>query len=168
MTPTTISACVNKFNEGFDIVGIPQIKLEPKNYVGKCASTLRENIFKPLFFKREVLRHVGVFRPEYVLCDDLDMMIRVISSGYRLGVIDVKNGHIIHDEDNKLRSILRKTLLARKPYKKLQNNHGQKLDQLTRKHSQRKRILSILLKQPVLIPGVLFIMLVRFVARRMP
>lgn len=168
MTPTTVSVCVNKFDEVFDMVGIPQIKLEPKNYMGRCVSILRENIFKPLFFKREVIEHVGLFCHEYVLCDDLDMIIRALLGGYRLGVIDVKDGYIIHDEDNSLTGILRKTFLTRKSYKKLQNNYGQKLDILTRKHSQRRRIFRILIKQPILIPGTLLVMLIRFVIRRIP
>ena len=168
MTPTTISACVSKFDEGFDMVGIPQIKLEPKNYVGKCASILRENIFRPLFFRREVLEHVGLFRHEYVLCDDLDMLIRAFLGGYRLGVIDVKDGYIIHDEDNSLTGILRKTFLSRNSYKKLQNNYGRKLDILTRKHSQRRRIFGIMIKQPILIPGTFLVMLIRFIIRRIP
>lgn len=168
MTPTTISACVNKFEEGFELVGIPQIKSDQKSYRAKCASLLRENIFKPLFFQRKVLEHVGLFHPEYVLCDDLDMVMRVLTSGYRLGVIDTRDGHIIHKENNSLTSILQKTFFVRKPYKKLQNNYGQELDILTRKQSQRKRIFELLVKDPMLIPGTLLVMLIRFTVRRIP
>ena len=168
MTKTTISACVNKFKEGFGIVGIPQIKLKPKRYLERCASILKENIAKPLFFKREVLEKVGVFRKECVLCDDLDLLIRAFSAGYELGLIDLDDGYILHDETNSLTSIFRKILLGRKSYKKLQAEYGPKFDVLTRKQSQRKRILKILIKQPVLIPGTLFIMLVSFVGRRIP
>jgi len=168
MTPTTISACINKFKEGFEIVGIPQIKVEPKGYFERCASILRENIAKPLFFKREVLEIVGIFRQEYILCDDLDLLIRAFSAGHKFGIIDVKNGYILHDETNSLISMLRKTLLGRRSYKKLRAEYGTNLDILTRKHSQRKRILNILVKQPVLIPGTLFIMFFLFVVRRIP
>jgi len=168
MTPPTISACINKFKEGFGIVGIPQIKVEPKSYFEKCASILRENIAKPLFFKREVLEIVGIFRTEYVLCDDLDLLIRAFSAGYKLGIIGVEDGYILHDETNSLTSMLRKTFLVRRSYKKLQAEYGANLDVLTRKHSQRKRILNILVKQPVLILGTLFIMFVLFVVRRIP
>jgi glycosyltransferase involved in cell wall biosynthesis len=168
MTPTTISATINKFKEGFEIVGIPQIKVEPKSYFERCASILRENIAKPLFFKREVLEKVGMFRPEYILCDDLDLLIRAFSAGYKLGIIDVKDGYILHDETNSLTGMLQKTFLARRSYKKLQAEYGTNLGILTRKYSQRKRILNILVEQPVLILGTLFIMLVLFVVRRMP
>jgi len=168
MTPPTIAACINKFKEGFEIVGIPQIKVRPKRYFERCASILRENIAKPLFFKREVLEKIGIFRSEYVLCDDLDLLIRAFSAGYKLGVIDVKDGYISHDETASLTSMLQKTFLARKSYKRLQAEYGTNLDTLTRKHSQRKRILDILVEQPVLIPGTFFMMFVLFVARRVP
>jgi len=168
MTATTISACIKKFKEGFEIVGIPQIKVEPKNYVERCVSILRENIAKPLFFKREVLEKAGIFRTEYALCDDLDLLIRAFSAGYKLGIIDIKDGYIVHDETSSFTSMLRKTFLARKSYKKLQTRYGTKLDALTRKNSQRKRILNILVKRPILILGTLLIMLVLFAVRRIP
>ena len=168
MTPTTISACIRKFKEGFEIVGIPQIKVEPKSYFERCASILKENVAKPLFFKREVLEKIGIFKPEYVLCDDLELLFRAFSAGYKLGIIDVKDGHILHDETNSLTPMLRKTLLTRKSYKKLQASYGTDLDVLTRKYSQRKRIFDIVVKQPLLIPGTLCIMLVLFIVRRIP
>jgi GT2 family glycosyltransferase len=167
MSPTTISACVDKFRDGFEIVGIPQIKVEPKRYFEKCASILRENIAKPLFFKREVLEKVGTFRTEYVLCDDLDLLIRAFAAGYELGIIDMNDGCILHDE-NSLTGMLRKTFLVRKSYKKLQKKNRTKLDALTRKHSQRKRILKVLLTKPILLPGTLLIIFILFFVRRLP
>jgi glycosyltransferase involved in cell wall biosynthesis len=168
MTPPTISACVNKFREEFDIVGIPQVKFKPDTYIERCISIQRENVAKPLFFKREVLERVGLFRPEYVLCDDLDMLIRVQAAGYRYSMIDPKDGCILHDETNSLTSTFQKTILSRKPYKKLQAMYSSKLDSITRKHSQRKRIMRELIPRPTLIPGVLLVMPILFVARRMP
>lgn len=168
MTPPTISACVRKFKEGFDIVGIPQIKLKRNKYIEKCISILRENVAKPLFFKKEVLENVGLFRPEYVLCDDVDILIRALSAGYKYGIIDAKNGYILHDETNTLTSIFKKTLHARKSYKKLQSKYGQIFDSVTRKHTQRKRIFRELTAHPILIPGALLTMLILFVARRIP
>jgi len=168
MTPTTISACVDKFSEGFEIVGISEFKQEPKRYLERCASILRENVAKTLFFKREALEKVGTFRKEYVLCDDLDLLIRAFSAGCKLGMVEAKNGYILHDETNSLTSRLRKTFLARKSYKRLQAQYARKMDMLTRKHSQRKRILRILTKEPILTPGVLLIMLILFAGRRMP
>jgi hypothetical protein len=46
--------------------------------------------------------------------------------------------------------------------------YGQTLDELTRKPTERKRILKMLLERPDLIPGVSFVMFVCFLARRMP
>jgi len=168
LSPTAISASVSKFNEGYDIVGIPAIKSKPRTYMAKCISMTRLGGANILFFRREVLQKVGLFRHEYALSDDLDMLIRVFSRGYRLGMVDPKEGCMIHDETNQLGSILRKTLFARKPYKNLQEKYGQTLDGLTQKPTERKRILKILLEDPVLIPGVFFVMSVLFLARRIP
>jgi hypothetical protein len=168
MTPPTISACVSKFNEGFDIVGIPQIKSKQQGYFEKCISILRENVAKPLFFKREVLEKIGLFRPEYVLCDDVDILIRAFSAGYKYNMINVENGYILHDETNTLTSIFKKTLFSRKAYKKLRNKHGSNFDSMTRKHTQRKRVLRELIACPVLIPGALLTMVILFVVRRIP
>jgi len=168
MTPPTISACVSKFNEGFDIVGIPQIKSKQQGYFEKCISILRENVAKPLFFKRTVLEELGLFRPEYTLCDDLDILIRAQAAGYKYDIINPKEGYILHDETNSLRSILQKTLLARRAYKKLHIEYGLKLDLITRKHSQRKRIFKELKSKPTQILGVVLVMSVLFVARRIP
>jgi glycosyltransferase involved in cell wall biosynthesis len=168
LSPTAISASVSKFNEGFDMVGIPAIKSEPKTYMAKCISMTRLGGANILFFRRDVIQKVGLFRHEYALSDDLDLLIRVFSKGYRLGMINKGDGYMIHDETNQLGSVLRKTLFARKPYKKLQNAYGQTLDTLTQKLTERKRILKTLLEQPDLIPGVLLVMSVCFVARRLP
>lgn len=168
LNPSTVSASVNKFKEGFDMVGIPAFKSIPKTYMGKCISMLRRGGANLLFFRRDVLQKVGLFRPEYALSDDLDLLIRVFSKGYRLGMLNSNDGYLIHDETNQLSSVLKKTLFARKPYKNLQTKYGQVLDLLTRKPDERKRILKILLEQPALIPGVLLVMLVCFVARRIP
>jgi hypothetical protein len=83
-------------------------------------------------------------------------------------MVDPKKGYMIHDETNQLGSVLRKILFARKPYKNLQEEYGQTLDALTQKPNERKRILKILLEQPILIPGVSLIMFVSFLARRIP
>ncbi|MGB9756358.1 MAG: glycosyltransferase family 2 protein [Candidatus Bathyarchaeales archaeon] len=168
MAPPTISACVRKFKEGFDIVGIPQIKLQKDRYIEKCISILRENVAKPLFFKREVLDRIGLFCPEYVLCDDLDVLIRAKMGGYKYGMINLKEGYILHDETNSMRAIFQKTFLSRKSYKRLQIKYGSKLDIITRMYSQRKRILRELESQPTCIPGALLVMLILFAARRVP
>jgi glycosyltransferase involved in cell wall biosynthesis len=168
LSPNAISASVKKFTEGFDVVGIPAIKSEPRNYMAKCISMTRLGGANILFFRREVLQKIGLFHDEYALSDDLDLLIRVFSKGYRLGMIEQSDGYLIHDESNELGSVLRKTLFVRNPYKKLQNTYGQTIDTLTRKPTERKRIFKILLEQPDLIPGVLLVMSVCFVARRVP
>ena len=168
LSPTAISASVSKFNEGYDVVGIPAIKSIPRTYMAKCISITRLGEGNLLFFRRSVLQDVSLFNSEYALSDDLDLLIRVFSKGYRLGMVDPKEGYLIHDETNLMSSVIRKTLFARKPYKNLQEKYGQVLDKLTRKPTERKRILKILIHQPNLIPGVSFIMFVCFLARRIP
>jgi len=168
LSPTAISACVFKFKKGFDIVGIPAIKSKPQGYMAKCISLTRLGDAKLLFFRRDVLQKVGLFHTKYILCDDLDMLFRVFSRGYKLGFIDMEDGYLIHDETNRLGSLLRKTLFARKAYKNLQIRYGEGLDLITRKPTERKRIFEILLKQPALAPGVLLVLFICFVARRLP
>ena len=97
------------------------------------------------FFRRNVLEDVGLLRPEYALSDDLDLFIRVFRKGYRLGMVDSKEGYMIHDETNELSSILRKIILGRKSYKNLEEEYGQTVDALTQKPNERKRIVKILL-----------------------
>jgi len=168
LSPSAIFASVKKFNEGFDVVGIPAFKSVPKTYLSKCISVTRLGGGNLLFFRRSVLQKVGLFRPEYALSDDLDILIRVFSQGYRLGMVDSKDGYLIHDETNQLSSVLRKTLFVRKPYSNLQAKYGQTLDTLTQKPGERRRILKLVVEQPVLIPGVLFVLFVLFLARRVP
>ena len=168
MTPPTISVCVNKFKEGFDIVGIPQIKIKNKRYIEKCISILKENIAKPLFFKRKVLEDIGLFNPEYILCDDADILARAFSAGYKYAIIDVKMGYILHDETNTLTGVFRKTLWSRKAYRKLRKKYSLNFDLMTRKHTQRKRVMRELIERPTLIIGTLLVMLILFIVRRMP
>lgn len=168
MSPSTISASVGKFKQGFDVVGIPSVKAESKGYLAKCVSVTRLGGAELKFFRRSVLQDVGLFRPEYALSDDLDLFVRIFRKGYRLGMVDPKEGYMIHDETNELGSVLRKILFARKPYKNLQGEYGQTLDTLTQKPTERKRIVKILLEEPVLIPGVSLVMFVLFVIRRIP
>jgi cellulose synthase/poly-beta-1,6-N-acetylglucosamine synthase-like glycosyltransferase len=168
LSPSAISACVNKFKQEFDVVGIPAVKAEPKGYLAKCISVTRLGGAELKFFRRSVLQDVGLFHPEYALSDDLDLFVRVFRKGYRLGMVDREEGYMVHDETNQLGSVLRKILFARKPYKNLQEEYGQTLDALTRKPTERKRILKILSEEPILVPGVSFVMLVSFLARRIP
>jgi glycosyltransferase involved in cell wall biosynthesis len=168
LSPGAISAGVKKFNEGFNVVGIPTFKATPKTYLSKCISITKLGGANMRFFRRTVLQKVGLFRPEYALSDDVDLLIRVFSKGYRVGMVDSKDGYMIHDETNRLSSVLRKTLFVRKPYEDLQVKYGQTLDVLTHKPTERRRILRILLEQPVLIPGVLLVMSVLFLVRRIP
>jgi hypothetical protein len=83
-------------------------------------------------------------------------------------MVDHEGGYMIHDETNQLGTVLRKILLARKSYKNLQEEYGQTLDALTQKPPERKRIVKILLEEPILIPGVSLVMFVSFLARRIP
>jgi cellulose synthase/poly-beta-1,6-N-acetylglucosamine synthase-like glycosyltransferase len=168
LSPSAISACVDKFKQGFDVVGLPAVKAEPRGYLAKCISVTRLGGAELKFFRRSVLQDVGLFHPEYALSDDLDMFVRIFRKGYRLGMVDPKEGYMVHDETNDLGSVLRKILFARKSYKNLQKEYGQTLDALTQKPTERKRILEILLEQPNLILGVSLVMCVSFLARRIP
>jgi cellulose synthase/poly-beta-1,6-N-acetylglucosamine synthase-like glycosyltransferase len=168
LSPSAISASVDEFKQGFDVVGIPAVKAEPKGYLAKCISVTRLGGAELKFFRRSVLQDVGLFRPEYALSDDLDLFVRIFRKGYRLGMVDPEEGYMIHDETNQLGSVLRKILFARKPYKNLQEEYGQTLDALTQKPTERKRIVKILLEEPILIPGVSLVMFVSFLIRRVP
>lgn len=168
LSPSAISASVKKFEKGFDVVGIPSVKAEPRGYLAKCISVTRLGGAELKFFRRSVLEDVGLFRPEYALSDDLDLFIRVFRKGYRLGMVDPNEGYMIHDETNELSSVLKKILFGRKSFKNLEGEYGQTVDALTRKPPERKRIVKILVGQPTLIPGVLLVMGTSFVARRIP
>jgi hypothetical protein len=168
LSSSAISASVDEFKQGFDVVGIPAVKAEPKGYLAKCISATRLGGAELKFFRRSVLQDVGMFRPEYALSDDLDLFVRVFRKGYRLGMVDPEEGYMVHDETNQLGSVLRKILFARKPYKNLQEEYGQTLDALTQKPTERKRILKMLSEEPILVPGVSLVMFVSFLARRIP
>ena len=162
--PTTISACVKKFEEGFGMVGTPVITPTPKGYMASCVSLVKgTNVPNGRFFRKDVLVKVGLFDTQYVFCDDLDMVIRVLNAGFKFGVIDQKDGCILHDETNVLKDTLRKTLVSRKPYKKLRKTYGEGYFP-----TRRKRMLEIIFENPHFIFGIFLTMFIRFIARRIP
>jgi glycosyltransferase involved in cell wall biosynthesis len=176
LTPETIASCVKKFNEGFDIVGIPQVtkKVEQRSYVEKCISFLHgrgkynflfwEGTVKVLFFKRQVLDKIGLFDANCIFCSDLEILTRAFSLGYKWGIIDIKHGGLLHDETYTLRSDFRKAHFGSKSSKQQLKIHGLEFDTM----KVRKSIVQDLTAEPLLIPGVFLTMLVLFIARRIP
>jgi glycosyltransferase involved in cell wall biosynthesis len=170
LTPNTIASCVEKFNEGFDIVGIPLIRAEPRTYMEKCVwlwETPQTTVPKTTFFKNEVLKSIGTFKEEYTLTDDIDLVARALRAGYKIGNIDVKSGYILHDKNYQLSSVLRKTMLARKPYRVLEGKYIEvERRSWVETTTKRKRIVKALLEQPSLIFGVSIAIFSSFFVRR--
>jgi glycosyltransferase involved in cell wall biosynthesis len=170
LSPSTISKCVDKFNEGFDLVGILQHNVQPKGYLAKCISATNIGSGPDCkFYKRNILNDVGLFCPKYIFCDDVDMHNRILRKGYRLGIVDCEDAYIMHDSTSELTSTIRKTLLSRKPYRLLEKKYA-KVERDTKSNTrrQRKTIRETLLKQPSLILGVSIVMLSCFLVRRIP
>jgi glycosyltransferase involved in cell wall biosynthesis len=163
LVPQTIAACVKKFRDGADIVGIPRIKPKPTRYMEKCISMLKENPPKGfLFFKRDILEEIGLFRTDFILCDDVELEAR--ASHYKHSIIDVKDGYILHDETNSLASDFRKRHIGQASRVEYAKKYGIYYDAM----GHRKRIAKYLIDNPSFIPGVLLTMLVLFLARRAP
>ncbi|MEM3885056.1 MAG: glycosyltransferase [Nitrososphaerota archaeon] len=167
ISPTVVEECVKKAKEGYDIIAVPVIKSVPNEYLARCIAIIRESTYKTMFFKREVLENIGLFDPRYRLCDDIEIRLRALNAGYKVSVIDT--GSLIHDERVTVTDTLRKTLLSRKAFKMLRQIYGRETYQkLVRTQFHRRRILRELLTSPAHILGVVLIMVVRFIARRIP
>jgi GT2 family glycosyltransferase len=167
LTPTTIDECVRKAKQGYDIVAIPVKKKVDKGYALQTLAIIRENTVKTMFFKREVLLDIGLFDPQFVLCDDLEIRERALSRQYRIGTI--AHGYMLHDENVSVKSIVQKTILTREPFRKLRSKYGEHaFHRIVRSGFHRRRILKELLKRPKYIFGVLFIMSTRAIIRRIP
>lgn len=169
LNPTAIESCVRKVSEGFDVVAIPVIKKPVASYVDSCISIIRESTFKTLFFKREVLERVGLFDGRFVLCDDIDLLQRVLQAGFKIGYLSSRQGYMVHDEKTGLFGVLRKTLLSRRGFRLLRKRYGKQVyNRIVRIAFHRRRILSEILKRPAYLPGIFFVMLLRFLIRRLP
>jgi glycosyltransferase involved in cell wall biosynthesis len=167
LSPTAIEECVHKAKEGYDIVSIPVRKKLGGSYLQQCLSLIRENTVKSLFMRRDVLLDIGLFDPGFVLSDDLDLLGRATRENYSIGTISA--GYMFHDEDVTVRSIIQKTILTRKPFRKLKIKYGdQAFQNMVRASHHRRRIISGLLSTPKYFFGVSIIMLIRSFIRRIP
>jgi GT2 family glycosyltransferase len=148
-------------------VSIPVRKRLGEGYFQQCLSLIRENTVKSLFFRREVLLDVGLFDPEFVLSDDLDLLGRVARKQYTIGTISA--GYMFHDENVTVKSIIQKTILGREPFRKLRSKYGeQAYQEMIRTSHHRRRIIAGLLSVPKYFFGVALIMLMRSFIRRIP
>jgi glycosyltransferase involved in cell wall biosynthesis len=167
LSPTTIEECVKKAEENYDIIRIPVLKKAAKTYFAQCLSILRESTTKDLFFKRNVLEKIGLFDSSFILCDDLDILERARRAGFNFAL--VSKSYMIHDEDLTLKSVIIKTFLARRGFRKLKDKYGEKVfTRIVKPTYHRMRIIKFLLKQPKYLPGVFLIMSLRFLIRRLP
>lgn len=167
ISPTVVEECVAKSEEGYGLIAVPVVKKLVKSYIARCISITRESTFKWMFFKRCLLEDIGLFDPRFILCDDLDILQRVIRSEYKIGAIS--DGCLFHDEDVGLGGIMRKTILARGAFRKLKTKYGKStFRSIVRTRFHRRRIARELLEKPKHIPGVALIMFMRFIIRRIP
>ncbi len=167
ISPTVVDECVKKAREGYDMITVPVVKSVPNEYLARCIAIIRESTYKTMFFRREVFENIGLFDPKYKLCDDIEIRLRALNAGYKISSIET--GNLVHDEHVTVTDILRKTLLSRKAFTIIGKTYGREAYQkLVRTQYHRRRILRELLASPAQILGVVLIMLVRFIARRIP
>jgi GT2 family glycosyltransferase len=170
LSPTSIEDCVREAEKGYDVIAVPIIKKPPISYMSKCIAITRINTPKMMFFRRSMLDKIGLFDPKYVLCDDVEILERVIKNGYKIG--KVSTCFMLHDEETGVRGVLYKSLFGRKPFIEIAYVcQLPELVQITGLHvtsTNRIRIFRRVLKEPAYIPGVMFVMGLRFIVRRVP
>lgn len=167
ISPTVVEECVRKAEQGYDIVAVPVTKSVPNEYVARCIAIIRESTYKTMFFRRRVLERIGMFDPEYRLCDDVEIRLRALSAGYKVSAIET--GSLVHDERVTLSDTLRKTLISRRGFRKLRQAYGRETyRRVVRAGFHRRRIFRELLASPAHILGVALILVMRFIARRIP
>jgi glycosyltransferase involved in cell wall biosynthesis len=169
-TPTTVEDCVRKAEEGFSVIAVPMIKKPPISYMSKCVAVTRPNTPKMMFFKREVIEKIGGFKPEYIFCDDVEILERVLERGFNIG--EVKTCHLLHDEETGLKGVLFKTLWARKSFERIAYVcQKPAIVEITGKWTapiNRKRILRQLLEERFYGFGVLIVLGSCALVRRIP
>jgi glycosyltransferase involved in cell wall biosynthesis len=173
----TISESVKVFNLGFDIVAIDFKNVEPKTYMDKChtiwestlnkmAANLLPDTKRISFFRREVLEKLGPLDERYVFLDDYVMLMQAVSRKYTIGLVYKSKVCLVHDETRTLKSNIFKARASRKAWYQVSKDYGVNLTAYT--NLERKRVFRLLMKNPVLIPGVSLILSVMFVIRRIP
>jgi glycosyltransferase involved in cell wall biosynthesis len=168
LSPTVVEECVEKAKEGYDLVSIPVRKRIGNGYRSQCIALIREGTFKAMFFQRDTLCRIGLLDPEFVLSDDVEIRERAARDNCTTATIG--NGYIMHDETVvSVTSIIRKTILGRRPFRKLKEKYGSKaFKEIVRSDFERRRILKGIMEKPKYAFGVFFIMLARAMIRRIP
>lgn len=167
LSSSAVEQCLKKVVEGFDIVSVPVVKMPVRSYLANCVSLLRENTYKTMFFRRSVFEKHGLFNPDFVLCDDLEMLERIREKSVPVGVI--QRAYMLHEENDSVKDIFMKTLLARKSFRLLRKRYGRSVfGSIVSASRHRRRIFREILRKPSLFPGVLMIMGFRFLSRRIP
>jgi glycosyltransferase involved in cell wall biosynthesis len=173
----TISESIKVFNLGFDIVAMDFKNVEPRNYMERCHTIWESSLAKmsvnvmPVgnrisFFRRKVLETIGPLDESYVLLDDYVFLMQALSRKYRIGVVDKSKVRLVHDETRTLKSDMFKARKSRNAWHQMFKDYGVNLTSYT--NMERKRVFRLLMKNPDLIPGVLLIISVMFLIRRIP
>jgi glycosyltransferase involved in cell wall biosynthesis len=168
LSPTTIAACVEKFREGYDLVGFCLKTFEQNKWVDKCCALYQAETFGVLhrFYRRTVLGRIGLFDETLVLSDELDLYYRALKARVKCGDIAYEAGHALHDFNASLHERMRKMLWGRRAYREMVKKNN--LDVRTVTLKNRKRILREMVKAPQFIFGVVFVGCLCFVLRRLP
>lgn len=131
LTSNVIEECVNKIEEGYDAVIIPEFSVGV-GFWAKCKALEKtcyigdELIEASRFFKREVFEKVEGYDPELEFGEDWDINQRIRNAGHRVGRI---NAPIKHHEG---RLSLWKTIKKKYQY-------GKTLEKYKRKHPNEAR-----------------------------
>jgi glycosyltransferase involved in cell wall biosynthesis len=155
-----IMECVNKIDQGFDAIIIPEIsigkgfwaeckKFEKKNYLGD------ELIESPRFFNKDMLNKLNGYDPTLVAGEDWDIGIRIKKSGYKIGRIDAI---IKHNEGNlSLLKTMKKKYIYGKTLKFYLNKHPEEAKkQLRIIRPNFKKNWKSFMQNPIYAIGMLF------------
>jgi glycosyltransferase involved in cell wall biosynthesis/SAM-dependent methyltransferase len=131
LTATVVQECINKINEGYDAVIIPEVSfgigfwakckaLEKSCYIGD------DVIEAPRFFRKAVVESLSGYDAELEAGEDWDMNQRVRKTGYRIARVPA---HVKHDEQKlSLRGTMKK-----------KNHYGRTIKKYERKHPLKSR-----------------------------
>jgi len=168
MTSNLISACVQKFQENFDMVGYRQKVPVQKRWLQKCLSLYQaeDGGVKVGFYKKQVLDKIGLLDETLFLCDDIDLFQRAVNAGYKYDVVACEDGYVTHDFNMSLHDRVKKTVWSRRAYRHMLRKDGVNLD--VWKVNSRRRILREMVDDPKLVLGTVFVGFLFFVLRRIP
>lgn len=165
LSSKAISACVKKFHLGYDLASLEVIEVVKSGYTPQAIAMTRKHGPKSMFFRKSVLDALNcLFKIEYVYCDDVEIQLRILSRGYKLGKVSENEAYMIHFPTLTFRGYMRKILFGRKPYGGMV-----RLGQINPPvKGRRKRIIGACMRRPIFAPFVLFFVMVCSLVRRIP